>query len=226
MSTRHTLTGMATTPAPRPARRGRGRPKGAAGTGATRERIVVAAAELFAERGFHATPMTGIAEASGLSQTGLLHHFASKEDLLAAVLEQRDLRDVEALSARREAPARGWEVYDDMVELVRLNAGREAMVRLFTNLAGEAVDPSHPGHDWLRRHHTGAVDSLTRALTEAVVDGSADPAVPARAIARQLVALMDGLQLQWLMAPDEVDMAADVAAYVAAVRDRWAITPA
>ena len=224
MSTRHTPTGMASTPATGPARRGRGRPKGPAGTGGTRERIVAAAAELFAERGFHATPMTGIAEASGLSQTGLLHHFASKEDLLAAVLEQRDTRDVEALSARRPTPARGWEVYDDMVELVRLNADREALVRLFTNLAGEAVDPDHPGHDWLRRHHTAAVDSLTHALGEAVSDGTADPTVPARTIARQFVALMDGLQLQWLMAPDEVDMAADVAAHLAIVRDRWATT--
>ncbi len=225
MSTRHTPTGMASTPATGSARRGRGRPKGAAGTRGTREQIVAAAAELFAERGFHATPMTGIAEASGLSQTGLLHHFASKEDLLAAVLEQRDTRDVEALSARRAAPARGWEVYDDMVELVRLNADREALVRLFTNLAGEAVDPTHPGHDWLRRHHAAAVDSLTHALNEAVSDGTADPAVPARTIARQFVALMDGLQLQWLMAPHEVDMAADVAAHLATVRDRWATTP-
>jgi hypothetical protein len=33
---------MATTPDPRPTRRGRGRPKGAAGTGGTRERIVAA----------------------------------------------------------------------------------------------------------------------------------------------------------------------------------------
>lgn len=216
---------MATNPTPRAARRGRGRPKGAAGTGETRERIVDAAAELFAERGFHATPMTGIADASGLSQTGLLHHFPSKEDLLAAVLERRDTRDVEDLSSRRAAPARGWEVYDDMVELVRLNAEREALVRLFTNLAGEAVDPTHPGHDWLRRHHVAAVDSLTHALTQAVSDGTADPAVPARTIARQFVALMDGLQLQWLMAPDEVDMAADVAAHLATVRDRWATAP-
>lgn len=204
------------------ARRGRGRPRGAAGTGDTRERIVEAATELFAERGFHATPMTAIATASGLSQTGLLHHFASKEDLLAAVLEQRDLRDLASLSARREAPARGWEVLDDMVELVRLNARREAMVRLFTSLAGEAVDPAHPGHDWLRRHHASAVDSLTRALTDAVADGSAEPGLPAPAIARQFVALMDGLQLQWLVAPDQVDMAADVESYVAGLRDRWA----
>jgi AcrR family transcriptional regulator len=215
---------MATTSPSRPARRGRGRPRGSGGeaTAGTRERIVTAAAELFAERGFHATPMTGVAVASGLSQTGLLHHFASKEDLLAAVLEQRDTRDVESLSARRAAPARGWEVFDDMVELVRLNAEREALVRLFTNLAGEAVDPTHPGHDWLRRHHAAAVASLTHALTEAVADGNADPAVPGPTLARQFVALMDGLQLQWLMAPDEVDMAADLAAHLSAVRDRWA----
>lgn len=169
--------------------------------------------------------MTAIATASGLSQTGLLHHFATKEDLLAAVLEQRDLRDLASLSARRGEPAHGWEVLDDMVELVRLNAGREGMVRLFTNLAGEAVDPDHPGHDWLRRHHADAVDSLSRALADAVDDGTAAPGLPAAGIARQFVALMDGLQLQWLMWPEDVDMAADVESYVAGLRDRWATTP-
>lgn len=217
---------MATTPAPHAPRRGRGRPRGAAGTAeATRERIVAAASELFAERGFHATPMTSIAEAAQLSQTGLLHHFPSKDDLLAAVLEQRDVRDYAALSARRPEPARAWDACDDLVELVRLNAGREAFVRLFTSLAGEAVDPEHPGHAWLGRHHAQAVAVLTRALREAVEDGTADPAIPAESIGRQIVALMDGLQLQWLMAPDEVDMAAEVADYVATVRSRWGREP-
>ncbi|QGN58674.1 TetR/AcrR family transcriptional regulator [Nostocoides sp. HKS02] len=216
---------MTADPAPRTPRRGRGRPPGSAGTGATRERIVAAAAELFAERGYHATPMTSIAEAAALSQTGLLHHFPSKEGLLAAVLEQRDLRDFEAIASRRAAPARGWQVYDDMVELVRLNAGREGIVRLFTSLAGEAVDPDHPGHEWLGHHHDSAVALLTAALHDAVDDGAADPAVPAQTIARQLVALMDGLQLQWLMAPDRVDMAQDVAEYVVTLRARWGREP-
>ncbi|HEV7173630.1 TetR/AcrR family transcriptional regulator [Pedococcus sp.] len=217
---------MPATPAAHAPRRARGRPRGAAGTAeATRERIVAAASELFAERGFHSTPMTSIAEAAQLSQTGLLHHFPSKDDLLAAVLEQRDVRDFATLSARRSERARGWDACDDLVELVRLNAGREAFVRLFTSLAGEAVDPDHPGHGWLGRHHRQAVAVLTRALGEAVEDGAADPAIPAESIGRQLVALMDGLQLQWLMAPDEVDMAAEVADYVATVRSRWGREP-
>ena len=201
-------------------RRGRGRPRGT-GPGQTRERIVAAAAELFAERGFHATPMTSVAEAAGLSQTGLLHHFPTKEELLAAVLEQRDLRDLETLAATRDHPPRGWEVWDDMVTLVALNSRREGLVRLFTSLAGEAVDPSHPGHDWLGTHHEAAVESLARALREAADDGTADEDVPSERLARQAVALMDGLQLQWLMRPGDVDMAADFADWVQTVRHRW-----
>jgi AcrR family transcriptional regulator len=211
---------VSASPAASRPRRGRGRPRGGGAPVATRERIVAAASELFAERGFHATPMTAVAEAAGLSQTGLLHHFPSKELLLAEVLEQRDIRDLAALSERHDGAARGWQVLDDMVDLVRTNAGREGFVRLFTSLAGEAVDPTHPGHEWLGRHHAAAVAALTAALHDAVADGEADPAVPAGDVARQLVALMDGLQLQWLMDGD-VDMGELVAGYVDTVRARW-----
>lgn len=211
---------------PHAPRRGRGRPKGPAGAGeATRERIVSAAAELFAERGFHATPMTSIAEAAQLSQTGLMHHFPSKDALLAAVLEQRDVRDYAAIAALRTETARGWDAFDDTVELVRLNADREAFVRLFTSLAGEAVDPEHPGHEWLGSHHAQAISVLARAIGEAVEDGTADPDTPADTIARQFVALMDGLQLQWLMDPANVDMAHDISEYLATVRARWQRDP-
>ena len=214
MTTRHTGE---------PARRGRGRPRGpgSEATAATREQIVSAAAELFAERGFHATAMTAIAEAAGLSQSGLLHHFPTKEGLLAEVLRQRDVRDLATLATGRDAAPRGWEVWDDMATLVRLNSDREALVRLFTSLAGEAVEPDHPGHGWLGEHHRSAVDALARALRDAVADGAADPAIPAESLARQAVALMDGLQVQWLMRPDEVDMAGDFAAFVEGVRARW-----
>ena len=40
-------------------------------------------------------------------------------------------------------------------------------------------------------------------------------------IARVTLAVMDGLQIQWLMDPGEVDMAADFAAFVRTVRERW-----
>jgi AcrR family transcriptional regulator len=182
---------------------------------------VAAAADLFAERGYQATPMSAVADAAGLSQSGVVHHFPDRAALLAAVLERRDVRDVAGLSARRGRPARGWEVLDDMVELARLNSGRQGIVRLYTSLSGEAVDPAHPGHRWLRRHLDDAVAAVESALREAVEDGTAHPDVPATTVGRQLVALMDGLQVQWLMTPEEVDMAGAVAAHVDTVRERW-----
>jgi AcrR family transcriptional regulator len=209
---------MTTASAPRVPRRRPGRPRGGDG-GDTRERILSAAATLFADRGYRGTSMVAVAEAAGLSQTGLLHHFPSKELLLAGVLQRRDEQDVAALDLGAEA--RGWEVLDRLVALVEHNTHREPFVRLFTAMAGEAIDAEHPGHDWLREHHRSAVDMVTTGLRQAQADGTCDPDAPVEHIARLTVAAMDGLQIQWLTDPDGVDMAGDFAAFVSAVRARW-----
>jgi AcrR family transcriptional regulator len=54
---------------------------------ATRERILGTAQDLFAARGFDGTSIPAILEGTGLSRGALYHHFASKEELFAAVLE-------------------------------------------------------------------------------------------------------------------------------------------
>ncbi|MGX1804505.1 TetR/AcrR family transcriptional regulator [Nocardia sp. NPDC055321] len=65
-----------------PARR-RGRPPASeANTGETRERIVRAAMELFAEKGFHATSVAEIGDRSGIQRGALYYHIGSKEELL------------------------------------------------------------------------------------------------------------------------------------------------
>lgn len=205
------------TPAQRP-RRGRGRPRGG-DSAQTREQILTAAAELFAESGYRASSMVAVAEAAGLSQTGLLHHFPSKEALLAGVLERRDEQDLVAVG--HPSSVRGWEALERLVRLVEHNLQREPFVRLFTTMAGEAVEPGHPGHAWLMAHHRAARSLVTSALEQAKADGSCDPEAPVARIAETLVALMDGLQVQWLMDPQGVDMAADVAGHVADLRRLW-----
>ena len=203
---------------PRPSRRGRGRPRGG-DTAQTRERILAAAADLFADNGFRATSMVSVAEAAGLSQTGLLHHFPSKELLLAGVLARRDEQDMASLGAAEEP--HGWEVLDRLVRLVEHNTRREPFVRLFTAMAGEAIDAEHPGHEWLRGHHRQAAKVLVAGLRQAQEEGTCAPEAPVERIARVTLAVMDGLQIQWLMDPGEVDMAADFAAFVRTVRERW-----
>jgi AcrR family transcriptional regulator len=221
VSPRHTVTRMSTTDASRAPRRRPGRPKGAAG-GDTRERILAAAATLFAETGYRGTSMMAVADAAGLSQTGLLHHFPSKELLLAGVLQRRDEQDMAALDLGSEP--RGWEVLEQMATLAEHNTHREPFVRLFTAMAGEAIDAEHPGHDWLRSHHRHAADMIVAGLRQAQADGTCAAYAPLERIAHVTLAVMDGLQIQWLMDPDGVDMAGDLAAYVGAVRERWGTT--
>ena len=53
----------------------------------TRERVLAAARELFAERGFSGTPLALISQKSGISDGLILHHFQTKENLYRQVLE-------------------------------------------------------------------------------------------------------------------------------------------
>lgn len=71
------------------ARPGRPRLHGPRRPGATaRAEILDAAAELFTTRGFASTSTRLVAEAVGVRQASLYNHFATKDDILAALLEQ------------------------------------------------------------------------------------------------------------------------------------------
>ncbi|MDO8211278.1 TetR/AcrR family transcriptional regulator [Conexibacter sp. CPCC 206217] len=54
---------------------------------AKREGVVEAAAGLFAERGYHATTMQDLTDATGLTAGGLYHYIGSKEQLLIAICD-------------------------------------------------------------------------------------------------------------------------------------------
>src|SRR5688572_22059353 len=66
-------------------------------TRVSREKIIQAATELFAQQGFRGAKMSNIAKAADLTEPGLLHHFPSKTHLLMGVLEERDRVDSERM---------------------------------------------------------------------------------------------------------------------------------
>lgn len=71
----------------------------------TRRAVLDAAERLFAERGFSGTSMRDVAEASGVSQPLIQHHFGHKEELYAAALR----RAVDGFVARLPEAARGTD---------------------------------------------------------------------------------------------------------------------
>ncbi|GGS19464.1 TetR/AcrR family transcriptional regulator [Streptomyces nojiriensis] len=83
------MTGTPTPDAPKPRRRGPGRPRqdeADDGPG-TQERIRLAAREVFAERGYDKTSVRGIAKVAGVDPALVHHYFGTKDDLFAAAIE-------------------------------------------------------------------------------------------------------------------------------------------
>ncbi|MCU0972677.1 MAG: TetR/AcrR family transcriptional regulator [Burkholderiales bacterium] len=72
---------------------------------ATRERILQAAKQLFAEHGYEAATMQKIAQATGLSTGNVFVHFPSKADVLATLMHE-DIAALDQLIAK-QVPRRG-----------------------------------------------------------------------------------------------------------------------
>lgn len=73
-----------------------------AGSAPTHDRILTAASRLFAINGFHGTSTRDIADAVGIRQPSLFHHFATKHAILATLLNL----DLDQLTRRMKLIAR------------------------------------------------------------------------------------------------------------------------
>ncbi|ORV82911.1 TetR family transcriptional regulator [Mycobacterium interjectum] len=77
-------------------------------TGATQQRILDAATDVFATRGFTAATMADVVASSGASVGSIYHHFGGKNELFLAIFEQMatavDRRIEEAMRQAGEAP--------------------------------------------------------------------------------------------------------------------------
>ncbi|KAB1989869.1 MULTISPECIES: TetR/AcrR family transcriptional regulator [Streptomyces] len=163
-----------------------------------RAEIVRAALEVIAERGYRGASLAAVAERVGLTQQGLLHHFPTKEALLVAVLKERDQWDA--------LPGTGWRA-DLLVALVEYNAMRPGIIQTFSALLGESVTEGHPAREFFTRRYTTVRADMAVALRAEYGERLPSGLTPERA-APLLVAVMDGLQYQWLLDPESVDMAA------------------
>ncbi|GAB0107118.1 TetR/AcrR family transcriptional regulator [Nocardia sp. JMUB6875] len=190
------------TPHPRRRRRGDDR----------REQIIDEALKAFADNGYRSTSIAEIADRCGLSQPGLLHYFPNKAALLSAVLDYRDRLDYDRLGFDQQL--HGKDALLRLAQLVDHNMHVPGLVRLFTVLTSEAVTADHPAHEWALNRYRNLQTYLSGALQAGIDDGSIRAGIDPAVIARQVFAMMDGLQLQWLVDPDTVDMTTLFRAYI------------
>ncbi|WP_314427161.1 TetR/AcrR family transcriptional regulator [uncultured Microbacterium sp.] len=171
-----------------------------------REQILKAAVEIFGNKGSTNGTLADVAEQVGMTHAGVLHHFGSKQKLLLEVLAYRDQADVANL-AEKHIPG-GPELFLHLVRTAIANERRPGIVQAYTVLSSESVTDNHPGRDYFEDRYT----TLRREITDAfhqlcAQEGVTEPATVATASAA-ILAVMDGLQLQWLLRRDVIDLGA------------------
>jgi len=178
-----------------------------------RESIVAAAFEVFAAHGYAGGSLQKVADVVGMSQTSLLHYFPTKSQLLLAVLARRDEVSTGPLPS---GPDEG-SLTEAVVRQARANESVPGVVELYTVLSGEAVTEGNPGREYVSQRLARLRREFGDAFRGVEAAGLLRPGVDPDRAASALVALWDGLQLQWLLAPDEVDVAGQLREHLALV---------
>jgi AcrR family transcriptional regulator len=176
-----------------------------------RQQIVDAAVEVFSSVGYRKGSLRDVADKVGLSQAGVLHHFPSKEHLLEAVLSWRDGETVKLIG---EPLPEGVDYLRGLVRVAEHNATTPELVELHVIVSAEGTSAGHPLRDYFVGRYAYVLGLTRDALERTAADGQLRPGTDCASAARTLIALMDGLQIQWLLAPEGVDMAGDLRRYL------------
>ena len=184
-----------------------------------REQIVARAAEVFAEFGYAGGSIRTIAARVGIAPASLLQHFGSKEGLLEAVLEDWT-RQTEA--QRQPSELRGLAALESFRTLTTFHLEHRGLLELFLTMAVEASSPSHPAREFIRRRYADGLARQRRYLREARDLGEVGPMTDEQieAEASMSYAILDGLELQWLL-DARVDLVGLFDTYLDAAIIRW-----
>ena len=169
---------------------------------ARRQQIVDAALIVFGRSGYHSGSMREIAKRVGLTPAGVLHHFATKEELFTEVLRQRDERVSAAAGEVSEST-----FLSQIRNVVAYNQTTRGLTSLYTVVSAESTDSGHPAHDYFVERYAARAKATEQVLLDAQRDGLLRADLNANHAARLISAVMDGLQQQWLLDPT-VDMSA------------------
>jgi AcrR family transcriptional regulator len=182
---------------------------------ARREQILEAALELFSERGYRGSGLGALAEKVGVTTPALLYYFGTKERLLHAVVTRRE--ELERASYSSTATP-----LDNLRSVARFIRTNPMLTRLFVVLGAENLDPADPLHDFFVKRYRRSRKVTEAAVLDEVEHGRFRADVDHRQLAREVVATMMGLEIQWLMDPKAFDLEATIAAYVDGLRERLA----
>ena len=153
----------------------------------------------------------------GTSSATLIQLFGSKEDLLGAVLDDWAAQTAEHQSAARD----GLGCFEDLRSLMPFHLEHRGLLELFITLSAEASHPDHPAREFIQRRYATVVADWSSQLR--IARGRGEVTLPEEQICTEvqcLLAMADGLELQWLLNPS-LDLTARFNDYLDQAIARW-----
>lgn len=175
---------------------------------ATREQIVVGAAQAFGKSGFEGASLAEILDSGQVSKGAMYFHFRSKEELAQAIIEQQHGVSIGAIetvagvraSAIEQIVMLCHEMARQMIEDPVVRAG----IRLTLEVSAVG-GPSDPYVDWIE----GCRVLVERAQSEGDIVDTVAPAI----LARTVIACFTGIQMVSNVLSARVDLEGQIDAF-------------
>jgi len=184
------------TPAGRAARRPY--PKGVR----RRQQILDSVIALLAQRGVDRASLRTVGEAIGVSHSALRHYFSSRDELLVEAYRTHEAR------AAGDGPPADSSAVSVIVDAAERNRSIPGLVELYATLTTDALQEQHA---LTREFVRDRFRSLRATLAELIAEGQPAPGIDPTDAAALVIAASDGLQIQWLLDPDGVDVSRSLA---------------
>jgi AcrR family transcriptional regulator len=166
-----------------------------------RQQILDSAITLLAQRGVDRASLRTVGEAIGVSHTALRHYFSSRDELLVEAYRTHEAQ------AAQDAPAASESAVGLIIEAAERNRSIPGLVELYATLTTDALQEQHAV---TREFVRGRFRSLRQALAGIIASGQQAgriaPDIDPLDAAALVIAASDGLQIQWLLDPDAVDV--------------------
>lgn len=169
----------------------------------TRERILLAAGQVFARTGFQASSLDAVARAAGLTKGAIYWHFHSKNDLFFALLDLKFAQHIAPVAAELRTAAQAGDPRTAMVGLLKENFARLRADPDWPPLLLEFIGQARDG---MLRERLANFRAASLALVTGYVQWMQDAGLASRerdaaAQARFWTALFDGILLGWILDP-------------------------
>jgi AcrR family transcriptional regulator len=178
----------------------------------TRERLILAAADLFGRQGFHAVSAEAVADAADRTTGALYSHFGGKEGLLLALLDERERSVGRAMRSANEAAT----------------SERDRIDGLWTNFVGPAGDRDDDwmllehelwlyaarhadGGDLLARRYASARAAMGQSFEQWATDAGEALGIDGEQLGVLVLGLLLGLEMQQRLDPSAVPDATAIA---------------